>query len=124
MRLIELTISIDTNNPKDIINQGELLEIYDNFKSYDAKPVPFEMETTPQQATAKSTSVNMIMGAVSVSLPVASIVTVLTSFLKHYFDSRKRRSIKIKHKDGTIIHINGYSESETEKLIQKLTTQK
>jgi len=124
MSLIELTISIDTNNPRDIMNQRELIEIYENLKNHGAKLQPIEVEISSGKATPKSTDLNMIIGAVSISLPVASIATVLTSFLKNYFDARKKRSIKIKRKDGTVIQIDGYSESVTERMIQNLINKK
>lgn len=124
METIEFEISLAVNDPSDILNQREILSIYDTLKPHGATIVPFQVEVSSETGIAKSAELDTLIGSVHIILPASAFVTILTSFIRHYFEARRKRSIRIKRKDGTSIQIDGYSEHETQKLINQLTEYK
>lgn len=123
MQLIDLKISIDTNNPEDIINQRELLRIYEDLKIYDAKFEPLQKQIDFENSTPKAGELSIIAGAVSVSIPVVSLVKVLTTFIKERFETRRQSILVITLNNGMTIKSRGYDAKEIEKLIQSLPKQ-
>lgn len=119
MNQIEVSISFLTNEPEDFKIQNELINIHDDLRQYDAELIP--LDTTPiKEGMVKKSDVNMIFGSVQIVLPTAAFIAILISFIKNYFQYKKKRGLKITNKDGTIVEISGYNGVQTEKILCSL----
>ena len=124
--LIDITINLVTNTPKDTIIQNELLYIFEELKVDGANLIPSDSDTIIPDYKKKSgpSEINILIGAVHIVLPASAVITVLIAFIKKYYDTCKSKRLKIKNADGTAIEISGYNGKETDKLLHALISSK
>ena len=108
-----------TDDPTDLRNQNELRLIKEDLTECGA-----ELVTIGSRAQTgsihKAGELDILIGSVKVVLPASALMPVLTSFIKNYFDARKKRSLKISRRDGASIQITGYSAKQTSNLLRQL----
>ncbi len=124
--LIDITIDLVTNTPKDAIIQNELLHIFEELKANGANLIPFDSDTIIPDYNKKSgpSEINILIGAVHIVLPASAVISVLIAFIKKYYDTCKSKRLKIKNADGITIEISGYNGKETDKLLHTLISSK
>jgi hypothetical protein len=121
MKQLDLTISIMTSDPTDLRNQNELRLIKEELTDCGADLVTINSRR-PTDSTQKSGELDILIGSVKLALPASALIPVLTSFIKHYFDARKKRGLKISRPGGASIQITGYSARQTTELLRLLDT--
>ena len=120
MNHIEISISLETDDPTDIKYQNELHDIKKSLESHNPKLELLKIKAKEPERTAKSPEMEAIVGSIRLALPAGALITILSSFIKSYFEARKSRTILIKKKGGNTIRITGYSETETQRLLKKI----
>jgi hypothetical protein len=119
MKEITVTISIMTDDPTDLRNQNELRLIKEELTECGA-----ELVTVASRASAgsvhKAGQLDVLIGSVKVVLPASAFISILTSFIKNYFDARKKRTLKISRRDGANIQVTGYSAKQVSNLLRQL----
>lgn len=125
MDTITFKLSVVAQDQFDLVYQNDMLELLDELKQYSAEAIPIKKNNELKNVTNKAGDLNVIMGAVSISLPAATFAAILTSFIKNYFNLKKNRKVKIEQTSNkTSVIITGYNQIETQKLISTLTNSK
>ena len=117
---IGLSISFDSNDPTDLVLQKELVDVASRFARYypEIQAVPENGE--PRGAVSKQSDIELVISSVRVVIPVAAVAPVLIAWIREYYATKSRRSIRIQRDDGISVVITAYEPDQTLKALDVL----